>query len=129
MPQGAPVYTMPRDQRVGTSVLLAVGNDSESGIARLSIWRHRNGASTGSAISRGPANYLWTVAARAIIAAVNDAPGAGALPTDKDALVRLTLGISDLRTAFPEIAQLDLNPVLAYPKGRVILDARILLQT
>ena len=52
----------------------------------------------------------------------------GAPPTDKDALVRLMLGISALCTAFPEIAELDLNPVLAYPKGVGILDARILLE-
>ncbi|MBI3523568.1 MAG: acetate--CoA ligase family protein [Betaproteobacteria bacterium] len=51
----------------------------------------------------------------------------GALPIDKDALVRLILGISSLCTAFPEIAELDLNPVLAYPNGVRILDARILL--
>jgi acetate---CoA ligase (ADP-forming) len=41
----------------------------------------------------------------------------GALPTDKDALIKLMLGISDLCSAFPEIAELDLNPVLACPKG------------
>ncbi len=51
----------------------------------------------------------------------------GAAPTDKDALVQLMLGISELCTAFPEIAELDLNPVLAYPSGVSILDARILL--
>jgi acetate---CoA ligase (ADP-forming) len=51
----------------------------------------------------------------------------GAPPVDKEALVRLMLGISDLCTAFPEIAELDLNPVLAYPQGVGILDARILL--
>lgn len=52
----------------------------------------------------------------------------GAPAVDKDALVRLMLGISDLCSAFPEIAELDLNPVLAYPKGVGILDARILLE-
>jgi acetate---CoA ligase (ADP-forming) len=52
----------------------------------------------------------------------------GAPPTDKDALVRLMLGISELCSAFPEIAELDLNPVLAYPRGVGILDARILLE-
>jgi acetyltransferase len=39
------------------------------------------------------------------------------------------LSISDLCTAFPEIVELDLNPVLAYPSGLAILDARILLDT
>jgi acetyltransferase len=53
----------------------------------------------------------------------------GALPVDKEALVRLMLGISQLCTAFPEIAELDLNPVLAYPNGAGILDARILLES
>ena len=52
----------------------------------------------------------------------------GAPPVDKEALVRLMLGISALCTAFPEIAELDLNPVLAYPQGVGILDARILLE-
>ena len=52
----------------------------------------------------------------------------GAPPADKDALVELMLGVSDLCAAFPEIAELDLNPVLAYPKGAGILDARILLE-
>lgn len=52
-----------------------------------------------------------------------------AKPTDKDALVRLILGISNLCVAFPEIAELDLNPVLAYPEGVGILDARILLES
>jgi acetyltransferase len=52
----------------------------------------------------------------------------GAPPVDRNALVRLMLGISELCGAFPEIAELDLNPVLAYPKGVGILDARILLE-
>lgn len=51
----------------------------------------------------------------------------GAPPADKDALVRLMLSISALCSAFPEISELDLNPVLAYPRGLGILDARILL--
>jgi acetyltransferase len=52
----------------------------------------------------------------------------GGPPADKEALVKLMLDVSGLCTAFPEIAELDLNPVLAYPKGVAILDARILLE-
>lgn len=52
----------------------------------------------------------------------------GAPAVDKDALVNLMLAISGLCTAYPGIAELDLNPVLAYPDGVGILDARILLE-
>src|SRR5262249_33730894 len=52
----------------------------------------------------------------------------GAPPADKEALVRLMLGISILCATYPEIAELDLNPVLAYSQGVGILDARILLE-
>jgi len=52
----------------------------------------------------------------------------GAPPVDKEALVRLVLGVSALCATYPEIAELDLNPVLAYPQGVGILDARILLE-
>jgi acetate---CoA ligase (ADP-forming) len=53
----------------------------------------------------------------------------GAPAVDKQALVRLMLAVSRLCTAFPEIAELDLNPVMAYPDGVGILDARMLLET
>lgn len=67
-------------------------------------------------------SMLEEIRARRLLDGVRGAP-----PADKDALVRLMLGISALCTAFPEIAELDLNPVLAYPRGVGILDARILL--
>ena len=63
------------------------------------------------------------IRAREILNGVRGAP-----PVDKDALVELMLAISSLSVAFPEIAELDLNPVLAYPHGLVVIDARILLQ-
>ncbi|NTE68276.1 CoA-binding protein [Agrobacterium tumefaciens] len=53
----------------------------------------------------------------------------GALPVDRDAIVDLMVKVSDLITAFPEIAELDLNPVLAYSKGLSVLDVRILLSS
>ena len=42
----------------------------------------------------------------------------------EDTLMRL----SALVEAHPEIAELDLNPLLASPKGAAILDARVRLQ-
>jgi acetyltransferase len=68
-------------------------------------------------------SMLEEIRAREILNGVRGAP-----PVDKDALVELMLGISSLCVAFPEISELDLNPVLAYPRGLAVLDARILLQ-
>ncbi len=51
----------------------------------------------------------------------------GAKGVNKDALAALMLRLSALCAACPEIKELDLNPVLAYPDGIDILDARILL--
>lgn len=67
-------------------------------------------------------SMLSEIRSRAILEGVRGAP-----PVDKTAIVRLMLAISELCNAFPEIAELDLNPVLAYPNGVGILDARILL--
>lgn len=51
----------------------------------------------------------------------------GAAPVDKAALVDLMMAVSDFCIAYPEIEELDLNPVLSYPNGFSVLDARILL--
>jgi acetate---CoA ligase (ADP-forming) len=51
----------------------------------------------------------------------------GAPPSDEDALVDLLLRLSQLAAAHPEIAELDLNPVLALPDGAVAVDARVKL--
>ncbi len=44
---------------------------------------------------------------------------------DLAALKNLLLRISDLVTAFPEIRELDLNPVFLYPAGNCVVDARM----
>ncbi|CAK7071503.1 MAG: Trans-feruloyl-CoA synthase FCS1 [Desulfovibrio sp.] len=51
----------------------------------------------------------------------------GAKGVDKEALITLMQRLSALCAACPEIKELDLNPVLAYPDGIDVLDARILL--
>src|SRR5262249_6660071 len=68
-------------------------------------------------------SMLEEIRAREILNGVRGAP-----PVDKDALVELMLGISSLCVSFPELSELDLNPVLAFPSGLAVLDARILLQ-
>ena len=49
----------------------------------------------------------------------------GIAPADQSALVDLLLRLSLLAGELPEIAELDLNPVLALPSGCLAVDARI----
>ena len=51
----------------------------------------------------------------------------GARPVDRQALVGLMLRISALVQSHPEITELDLNPVIAYPDGYAVVDARIIM--
>lgn len=46
---------------------------------------------------------------------------------DLDALEALILQVSEFVEAHPEVAELDLNPVFAYPDGVLAVDARIVL--
>ncbi len=51
----------------------------------------------------------------------------GAEPSDIAALEALLVQLSEFIEAHPDVAELDLNPVFAYPKGAVAVDARIVL--
>jgi acetyltransferase len=51
----------------------------------------------------------------------------GAPPADRRALTELLLAVSSLAAAHAEIAELDLNPVIAHEDGYTIVDARIVL--
>ncbi|WP_280363709.1 acetate--CoA ligase family protein [Nocardia wallacei] len=48
-------------------------------------------------------------------------------PVDRDALARFLVGVGDLVAAHPEIAELDLNPVIAAGTGIVPVDVRIVI--
>src|ERR687887_131363 len=50
----------------------------------------------------------------------------GAEPVDREALVSLIQRVSDLVSDFPQIAEVDLNPVFATPRGATAVDVRIL---
>ncbi|MDD2604546.1 MAG: acetate--CoA ligase family protein [Desulfobacteraceae bacterium] len=49
-------------------------------------------------------------------------------PCDKKALVNLLLLCSDLVEAYPEIEEMDLNPVIVHEQGLSVVDARIILK-
>jgi acetyl coenzyme A synthetase (ADP forming)-like protein len=51
----------------------------------------------------------------------------GEAPVDFNALAGVVRRVSQLVTDFPEIAEIDLNPVLARPDGAQAVDARIVL--
>lgn len=51
----------------------------------------------------------------------------GAPPCDLGTLARLIVNAGNLMCRVPELAELDFNPVLAYPDGCVVVDARMIL--
>src|SRR5579871_5228464 len=51
----------------------------------------------------------------------------GAKGVDHEALAAIIETVSQLATDFPEIAEIDLNPILARPDGAIALDIRVLL--
>jgi len=52
----------------------------------------------------------------------------GKKPADLPALIEILFKISRLMEENPEIKELDLNPVIAYEKGALAVDARIILE-
>ncbi|HYU19842.1 MAG TPA: acetate--CoA ligase family protein [Chloroflexota bacterium] len=54
-------------------------------------------------------------------------PFRGRPAIDRDAIERALLSLSELMVATPEVAELDLNPVFAYPTGLLAVDARVIL--
>src|ERR1700736_3976733 len=51
----------------------------------------------------------------------------GSEPVDREALATIIESVSQLVTDFPEISEVDLNPVFATPKGATAVDVRILV--
>jgi acetyltransferase len=64
------------------------------------------------------------IRARAILDGVRGQP-----PADKEAIVDILLRIGQLVQDFPEIAELDINPVIVYPEGQgaLAIDMRLVL--
>jgi acyl-CoA synthetase (NDP forming) len=47
---------------------------------------------------------------------------------DTPSLKEILLKVSHLVTAYPAIKEVDLNPVFAYPRGSLVVDARMILE-
>jgi acetyltransferase len=52
----------------------------------------------------------------------------GRPPVDQQAICRLLLTVSDIIEAYPQIQEMDLNPVIAHEAGVTIVDVRIILK-
>jgi len=52
----------------------------------------------------------------------------GQPPRDIEALVDIIMAVQRLMEENPEVKELDLNPVLSYPKGAIAVDARVILE-
>ena len=52
----------------------------------------------------------------------------GQPPADIEAIVQILLNTSRLMMDYPEIKELDLNPIMVYEKGAKTVDARIILE-
>jgi acyl-CoA synthetase (NDP forming) len=74
---------------------------------------------------------LWPKDARAMIREIRGFPilqgSRGTLAADLGALEEMLLTLSGLAEQYPEIHEIDLNPVFAYPIGLLAVDARMLL--
>jgi acyl-CoA synthetase (NDP forming) len=68
------------------------------------------------------AGMLDSIATAELLRGVRGAP-----PADRDALIQVLTRVSALITDFPELAEVDLNPVLASPTGAVAVDIRIII--
>jgi acetyltransferase len=69
---------------------------------------------------------LEEIRAHALLDGVRGKPG-----VDKAAIVDVLLRIGQLVQDFPEIAELDINPLMVYPpnQGSVAIDMRLVLQS
>jgi len=50
----------------------------------------------------------------------------GQPPVDEEALADCLLSVAQMAEKHPEIVEIDLNPVMAYPDGILVVDARII---
>ena len=52
----------------------------------------------------------------------------GGAAVDEQALVGCLMKVSQIARNHPEIVEIDLNPVLAYPDGIMVVDARVIVR-
>lgn len=51
----------------------------------------------------------------------------GQPPVDKNALAKIIVAVSDMMEAHSEIVSVDLNPIMAYSSGALVVDSRVIV--
>jgi acyl-CoA synthetase (NDP forming) len=123
---GAAVQRM---RRGGVEVFVGARRDPSFGPVLLfglgGIWVEALGdvAVRLAPISREDAlEMIGEIRGRALLRGLRGAP-----PADRDAVADLLVSVSRLVVAAPEIQELDLNPVVVWPRGVSALDARMVI--
>jgi len=104
-----------RDERFGAMVMVGLGGILVEVVKDTAIALAPIGGRDASAM-------LARLRGFGILRGVRGRPGA-----DIDAIVALLGTVSGIAASHPEIAEMDLNPIVAYEDGLAILDARIVL--
>lgn len=71
----------------------------------------------------GASQMVSSIRGFALLSGYRGMPGG-----DIETLARMIVQVSDLVHRHPEILELDINPVMAYPKGAAVVDARLVLE-
>ncbi|MFB9985565.1 acetate--CoA ligase family protein [Mesorhizobium kowhaii] len=128
-PKIAGVLVTPMAAKEGVEIIVGVVRDASYGpimmfgLGGVLVEVLRDVVFRALPISRNDAfAMLGEIKAQAVLDGVR-----GGTPVDRDALADFMVSISDFVEACPEIDELDLNPILAYPNGLTVLDVRILL--
>ena len=101
------------DSSFGPTVLLGLGGDAAEAMDDVAV----------ALAPLGPGEVdrmIGSLAGRALFGSWRGAPA-----PDRAAIREAVLGIARLIAGHPEIAEIDLNPVRAFPKGVLALDALV----
>ncbi len=74
--------------------------------------------------SKAPYKMMKEIKSYPILNGVRGRP-----PVDQEAIAQLLLKVSEIIEAYPQIQEMDLNPVIAHESGLTIVDVRIILKT
>ena len=103
------------DPSFGATVLLGLGGTAAEAMGDVAVRLVPLGADDVD-------EMIESLAGRALFG-----PWRGAPALDRTAIVDAVLAVAKLIAARPEIAELDLNPIRAYPDGVMALDALVVL--